>query len=120
MDPPTVEFTCKARHIARLIGPRGATIRSLEQATGARINVDKVVLFNETSAGSEGGDVVITIAGNQAAVGAAETRVRSLVIPRVQHVACPKELAGALIGDHGQHIDAVREVGLEPAVSAPA
>lgn len=110
MDPPCIEIACKARHIARLIGVRGATIQAIEARTSARINVDKVVLFDDARAISDGGDVLVTIAGSLQAVGAAEACVRSLVFPRALHVACPRELAGALIGERGEQIEAVREV----------
>jgi len=117
LHPPSLEFECKSRHIPRLIGAQGAVIKALQELTGARINVDRVVLFNGTDAGSEGGVVLITISGTHAAVAEAEPRVRALVFPLTASVPCPRALAGAMIGDEGEHIEALRSYCRRPLLA---
>ena len=104
--PPSLELECNARHVPRLMGVQGATIKALQELSGARIAVDKVTLFN-SDAPRENGTVRISISGMHEAVKDAESRVRALVFPLEATVACPQAVAGAMIGDHGEHIEAL-------------
>ena len=63
LHPPTVEMECQQRRVPRLLGPRGATVQTIQRRTGARINVENVVKYIGPSAGDEGGCVTVTIAG---------------------------------------------------------
>ena len=104
--PPSLELECNARHVPRLMGVQGATIKALQELSGARIAVEKVKLFN-SDAPCENGTVRISISGMLEAMKDAESRVRALVFPLEATVACPQAVAGAMIGDHGEHIEAL-------------
>jgi len=100
LHPPSVTLTCNQKYVGALIGPRGATIRSLQQSTGARIQVD-----------SSSTPCLITIsAESQEIVDFARNKVLDIVNPPCIHIVCAStEFLGNLIGPRGSTIKRLQE-----------
>ena len=100
LHPPSVTLTCYPKYLGALIGPRGATIRSLQQSMKARINVD-----------SSSTPCLITIsAESQEIVDFARNQVLNIVNPPCIHIVCAStEFLGNLIGPRGSTIKQLQE-----------
>lgn len=100
LHPPTLTFTCPTKHMGKLIGPGGTTLRSLQTQTGTHIVVDNRV------DNPPHGPCTITVTGpTLSKCRQAESLVQQLLQPPAIHVECHRlELLGALIGPRGSNI----------------
>ena len=102
IHPPQVVIECQSsKRLGRLIGPKGSTIKYLQEMTGTRINV--------TDNTTNGGTVVVKISGTMNDnVVKAQKYVKGLLDPYTMELTCVKEVAGAIIGDHGENINELK------------
>ena len=83
-----------------VIGPQGATIRRIQEETGARISVEKT---------GPNVSATITITGPDSAILSARQVVDGLVNPPRVVVLCESSRAGAVIGPKGATIRRLQE-----------
>jgi len=81
--PAETTLRCAAENVGELIGPRGATIRRIQEQTGARISVD-------SKSGRAGGDIadITIVAATDEIVAAARAEVLAIVQPHTAVVCC--------------------------------
>ena len=102
IEPPQATVHCTSnKRLGRLIGPKGTTIKLLQERTHTKINVND-------NTGKSGG-VRVDISGAQMeAVEQARQLVAGILTPLTLDISAPKDIASALIGDGGENIEALR------------
>jgi rRNA processing protein Krr1/Pno1 len=103
LHPPTITFTCEYKHVGKIIGPGGATLRSLQRLPGIRVVIDNPRLAPKPKYHLP---CTVTITGPTLALcQQVESAVQQLLHPPAIHVQCHRvELLGALIGARGSTI----------------
>ena len=96
--PARLELTCPAARVGQLIGPRGSTIRGIEQQSGARVEVNSCVT-----------PCSVVISGNTPAVEMAMSLVAAITHPPTLELTCKSALGGQLIGPRGATIRGIQE-----------
>lgn len=95
VNPPTTIVECDPSLIGRIIGPRGATIREIQDETGADVNVDR--------------SGKITLSGTDEAIEAAKEWIDTILNPPRTSFTFPRRFMGRLIGAKGAMIRRIQD-----------
>ena len=103
LHPPTITFPFEYKHIGKIIGPNGATLRSLQRLPGIRVVINNPRLAPKPKYHLP---CTVTITGPTLALcQQVESAVEQLLHPPAIHVQCHRvELLGVLIGPRGSTI----------------
>ena len=98
VQPPSATLPIDADHTGLLIGPKGSTLKRLQdESGGARIRVD-------------GGAGTVTIEGaTQAIVDQCVGLVKAIIQPKFEEIECSSVAASHVIGAQAANIKALRE-----------
>jgi polyribonucleotide nucleotidyltransferase len=100
ISPPTTVVCCDPRRAGGLIGQGGATIRRIQDETGARVDVD---------ADRDALVCTVTISGTPDSMEAARLMVESLVNPPSVAIECDQRRIGDVIGPNGATITGIQD-----------
>jgi rRNA processing protein Krr1/Pno1/DNA-nicking Smr family endonuclease len=109
IQPPQANFHCSSnKRLGRLIGPKGSTIKRLQEMTNTRILVNDQSV-NGSGEGTKDCGVIINISGTTIdGVERARSLIQGILTPLTMNLTAPKDVASGLIGDHGGNIEELR------------
>eukprot|EP00187_Rhodella_violacea_P009946 CAMPEP_0174889592 /NCGR_PEP_ID=MMETSP0167-20121228/4800_1 /TAXON_ID=38298 /ORGANISM="Rhodella maculata, Strain CCMP736" /LENGTH=362 /DNA_ID=CAMNT_0016127031 /DNA_START=68 /DNA_END=1156 /DNA_ORIENTATION=+ len=90
-------IACPKHLVGRVIGPKGATIQTIQQESGAKVTVDRNT------------DAVVISGPSEASVAKAVELVTAIVNPPSKTLTCDREYVKDIIGKGGANIKRMRE-----------